>query len=1221
MILAGRNRVLCLNIAESSAVVGELALSAVALHFHAWRSESPAMAMMLQWSYVSLLLIVPVLSATQVSLHRRLKQHRAFIYGVSWIVSALLVRSFVVQVPSQSQLTLQVTDLCFTSLLLLLSIFSGNETDEVRLNNENSSHELSASLFSLATFTWVDPIIIQGYRKSYEIADVWDLPVRDKAALVLQRSRRSQRYSRFAVHLLVLHAPGLLLQGLWAACSAVFTFAPTLLLRLLLQYLEDRSTSSARATWLYVFLIFVSGLFKAITDGRASWLGTKLTIHLRAIIVGEIFAKSLRRQATTDISHAELLKKQNGNSANSNFDTNQSVTENEIENKYASAGNITNLMAVDSVKIANITSCLHLLWAGVPTELVIGITLLYSILGYASIAGLAIMVVLIPIKIIVARGFSKVQRKIMSATDSRILSLSELLQSMRTIKYFAYEGRMSCDIQEKRSVELKALRNRFVLWTLAVTLYNTTPVLITFFSFLIYTVVDHRVLKPSVAFPALSLFALLRVPLDRLADTLANVQEALVSAKRVEAYLSEGETDKYKQYEVVKIYVTGYPSGFRDADITWTMGGEHAFAMTAINIEFVPNALNVIVGPTGSGKTTLLLALLAELNLRRGRIDYAGNVSIDVSKRDMGASRESVAYCSQRAWLINDSIKQNILFGSNWDSERYLAVLNACALRPDLRILPAGDETMVGEKGITVSGGQKQRISLARAVYSNAQYVLLDDCLSAVDSHTGQWIFDHCITGDLMRNRTCIFVTHNVAMSMIHAEHVTVLNHGKVLVQGTYDAVASMGVLPNRESSASDSIEDSKSAQEKEQQSTSIGHSLTSGGVARAVNETNNQLNDTDNPQEAQDLEPISKSITTAEPERKATGAIKWSNFRLYFSASGRWYYWLAMILMFFVNQFSALSIDLWIREWANASHEKQSPSIEQSIQKQKPSDNKLLAQDSDLLGAHFLVSNTYWPNLATSNGKVNSGYYLNIYALLALAFMVIKALRMGLLFYGSLTASQNLHNQLLASITRATFQFYDATPFGQMINRFSRDTEVVDQELAPVLLGFQHAAFSALTIWIVISTITPLFILPSILVVILYFIIGKLYITSSRDLKRIESLQRSPLYQQLEEILAGNVTIRAYRHERRFFHEALSRLDAHSRAFRYLGATNAWFAFRVDVTSALISFLAAAFVVASAGRISVGAAGLSLTFALTFTEHIMWLIRLYAVNEQNMNS
>ena len=283
---------------------------------------------------------------------------------------------------------------------------------------------------------------------------------------------------------------------------------------------------------------------------------------------------------------------------------------------------------------------------------------------------------------------------------------------------------------------------------------------------------------------------------------------------------------------------------------------------------------------------------------------------------------------------------------------------------------------------------------------------------------------------------------------------------------------------------------------------------------------------------------------------------------------------------------------------------------------------NGLFLQKSNNLPVDFISPKSTWNTVhSIFTRKVDTRYYLSGYAILATVFMIIKAFRMGLLFCGSLSASRNLHSRLLASITRANFRFYDSTPFGQMVNRFSRDIEIIDQDLAPVLLGFQHAAFSALTIWILISVVTPFFIVPGIFVALIYFVIGKLYINSSRDLKRIESLQRSPLYQQLDETLAGIVTIRAYGHENRFFQEALARLDNHSRAFLYLWATNAWLAFRVDVTSALISFLAGAFVVTSAGKISPGTAGLSLTYAITFTEHVLWLVRLHAVNEQNMNS
>lgn len=1207
-----------LEIIEGIAVIGKLVLSGVALHPHVSHISPASIANLIQWTYVLLLVTVSLTSAKRVSpSHRLLKQHRAVLYAFSWVISVLLLRSVLIHPQSRRSLILRIIDWLLILLIFLISIGSSNKVQELQPYSESQPREPVASLFSLTTFMWVNPIIWKGYRKVLEVSDVWDLPAADKAAKVLAEFRRSRRYTRLAVHLLIHHNQDLLVQGLWAVCSAVFTFSPTLLIKLLLEYLEASSTFSASTAWLYVTLLFFSGFLKAVADGQASWLGKKVAIHLRAIVVGEIFSKTSKRKFTTN---AKPIEKESGGEAKDDKHPATSNVDGNGENKQATTGNVTNLMAVDSVKIANATSFLHLLWASVPAELFIGITLLYSILGYASIAGLAIMVILVPIKIIIARSFSKVQARIMRATDGRIQATNELLQSIRTIKYLAYEDRFIYDIHGKRSTELQELRYRFILWTLAVTVYNTTPVLITFFTFLIYTIVEHRDLRPSVAFPALSLFALLRIPLDKLAETLASVQEALVSVNRVQSYLDEGETDKYRQISENGMDNGSKMMGLQDASFTWVEGDPGAFCMRGVNISLVPDELNIIIGPTGSGKTSLMLALIGEMDLLGGKIDLPRDVCPKPPVDGSLGITKSVAYCAQRAWLVNDSIKQNILFGSYWDPERYKAVVAACALKPDLQVLPAGDNTMIGDKGTKLSGGQKQRVALARAVYSKARYVLLDDCLSAVDSHTGQWIVDHCITGDLMRNRTCILITHNVLLTMRHARQVVVLSNGKVVAQGSPDAITSSGILHDQHVQFDLNVGSQPSSSDGSNSTAETPPSVHE--VQEVSQNTAWEGSETEHVHSVEDMEPVSTVTEHPGLESKATGAITWDLFRLYFSASGRWYYWVAMSLMFFANQLSSLSIDLWIRAWSNSYQEEKTitADILPGFLNSKKKNLALLTQDR--FSIDFMSRKSAWYNLySTVTTRADTRYYLGIYAILATVFMIIKAIRMGLLFRGSLSASRNLHNRLLASITRASFRFYDATPFGQMINRFSRDLEVVDQELAPVMLGFQHAAFSALTIWILISVATPLFIIPGIFVALSYFLIGKLYINSSRDLKRIESLQRSPLYQQLDETLAGIVTIRAYGHETRFFQDALALLDNHSRAFLYLWATNAWLAFRIDVTSALISFLAGAFVVMRAGKINPGTAGLSLTYAITFTEHVLWLVRLYAVNEQNMNS
>ena len=358
------------------------------------------------------------------------------------------------------------------------------------------------------------------------------------------------------------------------------------------------------------------------------------------------------------------------------------------------------------------------------------------------------------------------------------------------------------NVNEKRIVELANLRLRYILWSFAATIWGGAPMLITFLSFAIYTLVEKKDLIPSVAFTALSLFQILRIPLDQLADMVAHVQESKVSVDRIEEYLSEEDTQKYKQLKHSGDTESEVKIGFERGTFAWASRAAveqdlaSSFRMMDLDFHFKPRKLNVIAGPTGSGKTSLVMALLGEMTLLEGNVYLPGAGSREDLTRDPETGfTENVAYCAQQAWLVNDTIKQNVVFASPWNAKRYQEVLHACALVKDLEVLDARDETQVGEKGVTLSGGQKQRISLARALYCNARHVLLDDVLSAVDSHTAKWIFDEALTGSLMANRTCILVTHNIGLCLPSADFAVVLDNGRVVTSGTPAEVMKSGKL------------------------------------------------------------------------------------------------------------------------------------------------------------------------------------------------------------------------------------------------------------------------------------------------------------------------------------------------------------------------------------------------------------------------------------------
>lgn len=849
------------------------------------------------------------------------------------------------------------------------------------------------------------------------------------------------------------------------------------------------------------------------------------------------------------------------------------------------------------------------------------------------------MAVASPLNLWIAQQFSKTQKVVMAATDARIHTTNEVLQNIRIIKYFAWEQRFSALVDEKRKVELRALRSRYILWTFAATVWFGIPLVIAFFSFMLYTIVEKKPLIPSVAFTALSLFGILRIPLDQLADMIAHVQESKVSVDRIEEFLNEDETEKYSQLLQYKQEVNGDPIiGFDKATFTWggkdtlKADGSTAFRMIGMNIQFHVGALNIVAGPTGSGKTSLLMALLGEMTLISGSVSIPGGHSREeLTINPETGFTESVAYCAQQAWLVNDTVKQNILFASPYDESRYQSVISACALERDLEILDAGDSTLVGEKGITLSGGQKQRISLARALYCNSRHVLLDDCLSAVDSHTAKHIFEQCIRGPLMLGRTCILVTHNVSLCVPHSQHVVVLANGKIAMQGPPDDVISSGLLGDEINKSKATSKAGTRIHSRTQSSSNIVDEAVTAGLNGHVQKSNS------GPVEPGD-EAVTKASKSDEKansrtEAKTTGRVKLSVMKVYLAAMGPWYFWILAFILFAGQQIASISTTVWVRQWAN------SYAIEKEIYGQYSqtllSSGGGIGHTSPTSVVGFSSAIRAWYSApfpiaplqtisafkTTTPSDVNVSYYLTVYALLGLTYITVSASREGLLFYGSLTASRRIHTRLLVSVTRARFNFFDSTPLGQLMNRFSKDLEAIDQEVAPIALGVLGCLATVLSIVILISIITPGFLIAAAFISVLYFAIGKFYLSSSTDLKRLESVQRSPLYQQFGETLSGVTTIRAYGDERRFIRDNQTRVDTHNRPFIYLWAANRWLALRIDVTGALVSFFAGVFIIASVGKIDAGAAGLSLTYAVQFTGNLLWLVRLYSANEQNMNS
>lgn len=1236
-----------MTIIELLAITAEIGIQIAVFVLGAYGSKGAVAATVgiLTWTYILILASLRFAFSNTRWRVPRIWNHTAALYTAQWLFLLVIFRSAIIHPRSRISQALIITDFVLCSLLFGIAITTRKGNKAVILEWEGDiepSREPLASLFSIATFGWVDAIVWHGYVNTFEIADVWNLMPKDKAASVLADYRQLKKTTALTWHLMRYFKGLLTVQCAYAVFSGLFNFAPTLLLKAILEYIEDPDSAPRNVIWLYVILLAFTDILRSLADQQALWIGRKICIRLRAIIIGEIYAKALRRKAASGSDSVLGAKKgpknaekpswwrrvlgkkrdeQAPNDAQAQPDAAAEIGKKTDE--QANVGTIINLMSVDSFKVSEVTAYLHFLFAAAPTQLIVAIYLLYRILGKSSIPGLIVMAILLPVNIGFARGFGAAQKKIMAATDKRIHTTNEVLENIRVIKYFAWEKRFTDIVNDKRAHELKALRLKYIIWAFAVAVWNTVPVVITFFSFLYYTVGEKKPLYPSIAFTAISLFNILRVPLDQLGDMIAHVQESQVSINRVEEFLNEDETEKYDQLSHDNLDEDGNQMiGFKDATLSW--GSKEAstddtlasFRMMDLNVRFEIGHLNIVAGPTGSGKTSLLMALLGEMALIKGKVFLPGAFSReDVQPDPETGLTESVAYCAQQPWLVNANIKENILFAAPMDEKRYKDVIVACALERDLEILDDGDETLVGEKGISLSGGQKQRISLARALYSNSKHVLLDDCLSAVDSHTAKWIFDNCIRGPLMLERTCILVTHNLSLCVPHSRYVVCLENGKITEQGSAEKVMASGKLGE---------EISKSLP------ASAPHSRIPSRVPSSVGDESNETLIEDQPVD-DNLDSAngkpkgkkSKEKKDAMAETKAVGGVKWRVLMLYLRAMGPWWFWVLAVMVFGVQQVGALAANVWIRQWANQYdagdvrakyHLSANSYIGNTISTVQVASSKL-----SQIQPYFDPNKT--SIVAKLAPEVDVGFYLGIYAMIGIACMLIALFRDFWLFFGSLTASWRIHKDLMKAVTRAKFKFFDSTPLGQLMNRFSKDLEAVDQEVAPIAIGVMSCALAIVVTVALITAITPGFLIAGVFISAMYFFVGKFYLRSSRDLKRIESIQRSPLFQQFGETLNGITTIRAYGDEKRFVRDNMLRINTHSRPFIYLWAANRWLSFRIDLVGDLVAFFAGAFIVSSIGTIDAGSAGLSLSYAISFTENVLWLVRLYSMNEQNMNS
>ena len=1050
--------------------------------------------------------------------------------------------------------------------------------------------EQYATLFGRALFTFVQPIILKYYRTPITLPDVPQIMAGDRAAAVTALFRTNQcadigtdsKYVPLWRRLIQFFAPMLVYQGMCGLVATVLTLLPIVFLSRLLNFFTLRAEGGPDAPPLHMGVLYASGMFFSqvffsIVQSQGLMTGRHVCSQIRSILTFEILSKTMRRS----------ISAKNGSSDEDAEDSKEKGDEE--EQGAATDGQVTNLVSVDVSQVAEFSSYIHQLFPQEPLSVVLGIVYLINLLGMSAAVGLILLVLTIPLQSYLIRLSTEVSERMLKATDARLDLAGEVLACIKTVKFFAWEKPFEVRMAETRQKELNLLRFNNILQLFISLTFVGTPMLVTMATFGVHTLVFKKTLTAETAFTALALFNTLRAPLTGLPGMIHWMLGAIVSVRRVDKYMQQPDTTKYEQLlspSSEADLLSGGPDviGFKNATFTYAseQDAEDQFKLRDITCSFPAGEISLVVGPVGSGKTSILLALMGELRRVKGETVMPWPIARSMVQPDPHTHlAESAAYCSQSAWLLGTTVHENILFGAKYDESRYREVLKACALEPDLDILEFHDETEVGEKGTSLSGGQKARISLARAFYSNAKYILIDDALSAVDAHTARHLCEKCFRGPLAKGRTIVLVTHAVTLMLPNSAYVVVMDGGRISAQGKPSVLLAQGQI--REMTSTKNL--AEETHEEEQVQVEEDEALKTQRWEKALESRKRKENADKNE------EKISREQSSLSLYKLYMGSV---------ASSGRIavIIWVTIVSMYVTIRAMEIGSGAWLRDWAR-SYDSTTAAVVRSV--------------------HTWATATLESRTQTLLREDNTVYYLKGYALIFVAFMVMSFVCYYVQYQASLWSSTRLYNRLIRALLLAKPQFYDKTPIGRITNRLARDTEELDRELSFVLLAVLEYSISLVSIIGVICWATPKFFFLLGFVLAMYYAIGTLYLSSSRVVKRIESVQRSPLYTLVGETISGMVTIRAYSDGERVMRQCLSLIDKWNRAFLLLWYENRWLSIYCDLSGALVTFSASLFLLLSASDAAL--AGFTLSYAITLVEVVLWLVRLYANVEISLNS
>ncbi|XP_014713007.3 ATP-binding cassette sub-family C member 11 isoform X2 [Equus asinus] len=1043
-----------------------------------------------------------------------------------------------------------------------------------------------AGLFSYLLLSWLTPLMIRGLQKHLDENSIPQLSVHDASAKNAERlrllweeevSRRGPEKASVLHMMLSFQRTRVLFATLLGCCLCLWSLlGPVLIIPKILEYSEEQPENIVYGVGL-CFTLFLSECLKSLSLCSCWVINQRTAIRFHTAVSSFAFEKLMQFKSLTHITTVEAI----------NFFTR--------DTKYLFEGMYYGPLTLFSglfLIACNITSCL--------------------VLGPTALIATVCFLLILPLEVFFIRRIVKIQNDTADVSNQRIRVTSEVLTYIKLIKMYTWEKPFAKIIKDLRRKERKLLEESGFLQSLTMATFFMACTVAMTLMFLIHTCLQLKLTAP-VAFTTVATLSPLRLSVLFVPFAIKGLTNSKSAGERFKKFFLQESPVLYVQ----ALKDPSKPLVLEEATLSWQQtcprivrgalelernrrtpkgtigaqpplgalrpqdkGDSPAPELYKINLVLSKGTMLGICGNSGSGKSSLLSAILGEMHLQEGLVGVHG----------------SLAYVPQQPWMIGASIRENILMGVQYDKARYLQVLHCCSLNRDLEILPFGDMTEIGERGLNLSGGQKQRISLARAVYADRDVYLLDDPMSALDNHVAKHVFEECIQ-KMLRGKSVVLVTHQMQY-LEFCDEIILLEDGKICEKGIHSE------LIQKKGRYAQLIQ--KMPREATQVISTQPHPHSPQGGALpapgACASSQDVLQDPARRVQEPQVEGQARTTFQEEPlpddavlenqltkkEKMEEGSLRWSVYHHYIQAAGGYLVsvmvFLLMLVFIFLTTFNMWWLNHWLEQGSGANSSQES--------------NRTPADPGDIL------ENPQLP------------FYQLVYGLSILAVICVGIGCSKAFTKVTRKASTALHNQLFHKVSRYPMSFFDTTPRGRLLNCFVGDLDMLDQFFPSVAEHFLLLILLIISTLLIVSVLSPYVLLLGAIIAIVGFVYCMMFKRAITVFKRLETYSRSPLLSHILTSLHGLSSIHVYGKTEDFINEFKRLTDTHNNYLLMFLSSIRWAALRLELITNLMTLAVALFVAFGISSAPYSSKAMALSLVLQLTVNFQAITRVGSETE-----